>query len=108
MMKTTTIHNYDDDDDDDDDEDDDAKNDNDDNDDDYAMMMTMTMMIILHNNQPDIDNDKVERESVRRLREADGADRNQVVMADFMDDIMGYRGMETRLLGILLKRERCN
>jgi hypothetical protein len=65
-------------------------------------------MIILHNNQPDIENDKVERESVRRLREADGADRNQVVMADFMDDIMGYRGMETRLLGILLKRERCN
>ena len=49
-----------------------------------------------------------EWESVRRLREADGADRNQVVMADVMDDIMGYRGMETRLLGILLKRERCN
>ena len=33
-----------------------------------------------------------EWESVKRLREANGTDGNQVVMADYMDDIMGASG----------------
>ncbi len=48
-----------------------------------------------------------EWESLKALREADGAERNQVAMANNVDDIIGHWGQRTRRPGAHLTRKRC-
>ena len=46
-----------------------------------------------------------EWEPLKRLRESNGAETNQVAMADNIGDIMGALGQGKRLLGALMMRE---
>jgi hypothetical protein len=48
-----------------------------------------------------------EWESLKRLREADGAERNQVTMANDIDDIIGALGTAKEMTGGKLMREQC-
>ncbi len=46
-----------------------------------------------------------EWESLKALREADGAERNQVAMANNVDDIIGTLGTEDKMAGGTIDKE---